>query len=70
MKEKDGHYLALRHQFPANLKIQCKAVIKKNVNFLRALGVKSEHRTECANNVKLNQCVFTGNENVFLPGMT
>ena len=51
MDEKEGHYLALRHQFPGSGKIQCKAVITQNVNFLRALGVKSEHRTRCANNV-------------------
>ena len=62
MDEKEGHYLALRHQFPGSGKIQCKAVITQNVNFLRALGVKSEHRTGCAN--------IRDNENAFLPGMT
>ena len=64
MNEK-GHYLALRHQFPESGKIQCKAVITQTVNFLRALGVTSEHRTGCANNVY----AFL-HENAFLPGMT
>ena len=51
MNEKEGHYLALRHQCPGSGKTQCKTLITQNVNFLRALGVKSEHRTGCANNV-------------------
>ena len=45
MNEKEGH------PFPGSGKTQCKALITQNVNFLRALGVKSEHRTGCANNV-------------------
>ena len=67
MNEKEGHYLDLRHQFPGSGKVQRKAVITHNVNFLRALGVKFEHRTGCANNV---YAFLQITKNAFLPGMT